>query len=232
MSNRKKSVKKIPKIFKQSICNHDDCKAFNNQFLSSTAFEEWLENTQQDFRKLKHEQRVNFINGCISWKSPQNSTRSRVWEADDCKKRYLKTYEFQLPSMVSGFGSFKVCKDYFKYILAIGPLKLSNMIAVIWEHRKNQKLFIKSNQAYKGYKNRDDEPAWMQSFCDWAITHKNLTRSHYVKDKETVHFELDGDEQETWSKLWVDWMKFTSSRSMVIILIQTYQNQRQVINIF
>ena len=109
--------------------------------------------------------------------------------------------------MGTGFGRFKV------YIFGIGTLKLNNMMAIIWKHRKKRKLFITDKQGYKGYKNTDDEPAWIQDFCDWAILHKNLTRSHYTEDKETVYFELDGSEQETWSKLWIDWMKLTQPES-------------------
>ena len=209
--NRKTKPKKI---FQQAKCTHLQCLRFENHFSTTEAFEQWQFKTQRQFAEMNNHQKIMFINGFVAWNVPTDSKIIKFWkDQNQSTNRFPKTQKFNLPSSHGGFGTFTVCAKYFKHIFGLGTERLNNALNVIWENRREGNLIIKHHQKYKGYKNTDDEPAWIQSFCDYAILHKNLTRSHYTKEKDTVYFELDGTEEETWSKLWIDYIKFTQPES-------------------
>ena len=49
---------------------------------------------------------------------------------------------------------------------------------------------------YKGYKKKEQEPLWIATFVSWALTNRNLTKSHHKTDKDVVYFELDGTKKD------------------------------------
>ena len=98
---------------------------------------------------------------------------------------------------------FRVCGRYIRWFFAFGRIRFSSLMTVIYEERrKSSAIWIEHRQNYKGYRNRDDEPEWIQRWVTWAITHKKLVRSHYTVKKDTVYFEAEDGVKHTWTSLY------------------------------
>ena len=80
---------------------------------------------------------------------------------------------------------------------------------IIYNSRLWSDMWITHKQNYKGYRNKDDEPEWILKWAEWAVCTKDLVRSHYTRDKNTVYFEAENGIKHTWTSLYMDWIRDT-----------------------
>ena len=199
------------KLFDAKMCDHANCRKFVHSFdASSLTFEFWRDQERKRFREHTYQGQAVYICTLVHFEKPRHSSRAKLW-ADPCsdhRNRYPKSYTIEM-NQPDGFGRKKVCAQFLRHVYAIGEKKMRSLFATIWEDRREGRTMMNVTQNYKGYRNKEEEPQWRNDWMLWAITHKNLIRSHYTKDKDTVYFEPKEGVQETWASLWADFIKDT-----------------------
>lgn len=206
--NKPKQLKM--KFYNQLKCNHSRCLQFEEQFDDEEDFIRWQSKMRQRFHTLNDPAKVQYLASLVTWRKPKRTTQ--IWLNNDSVKSYPLTYEIRVHA-VNGLGSYLICRNYFKHLFSIGVSKFTSMMQTIWLSRSCGDLMIEHKQNYKGYKNKTEEPQWIKEFVSWAINNKDLSRSHYTKDKDTIYFELDGTEKETWTRLWQQFIEHTQPDS-------------------
>ena len=199
----KKSWTKEPK------CDHLECAKLENAWLRSEEdFDEWKEEQERIFKKHLYPQQVQMMNPLIQFRTPVKKLRPGTRT-----NRYgtVKSYDHWLP----GPGKrdrFRVCPQYFRWFWSIGKTQLQTIQKKLYNGGKST-MWIEAKQNYKGYRNNDAKPEWIQKWARWAVEHKSLVRSHYTTKKDTVYFEAENGVKHTWTSLYRDFIKFDQPES-------------------
>ena len=161
-------------------------------------FAKWREAQEAKLKSLKHEDELRFMKSLIHFDIPVKK------EVKSFRYPYSRANHFTLPGP-GGVGEFRVCRTYFKWFFCFGRGKLQSIMKIL--HDSGDDLWVEHKQNYKGYKNTDEEPKWIEEWARWALETKSMVRSHYTRDKDTVYFEAENGVKHTWTSLWNDWIR-------------------------
>ena len=196
-------LKRKRKAFtKNTKCNHADCARVETAWnkTDSTRFINWRNSQEAKLKSLEHEEELRFLKPMIHFDVPVKD------EVKSNRYSYSLSNHFTLPGP-GGVGSYRVCRAYFRWFFCFGPRKLQTIMRIL--HESGDELWVEHKQNYKGYKNTDEEPKWIEEWAQWAIDTKSMVRSHYTRDKDTVYFEAENGVKHTWTSLWNNWIKDT-----------------------
>ena len=203
------------KIYDQGNCKHDRCQKFIRSFdQSSMQFEFWQNQKQREFASQDRSGQVTFFSTLVRFHTPKHSSVAEKWKDPFYESRYRSPRSFSLELVsASGLERFKVCPQFLRFVYGFGKTKYQSLLGSVWENIQEQRTMMTDSAVYKGYRNSEREPEWREHWNQWAVTHKNLIKSHYTKDKETVYFEPNDGVSETWTSLYIDYIKDTQPQS-------------------
>ncbi len=145
-------------------------------------------------------QQINYIRRYVIFHKHKDSNNTIKWNNKNRNRRqkykhsYPNTYGIYLPAK-DGYARVKVCGKYLRWLLSFGKPKYGKIIKQIFKNR-NSLTDIQYESKNKGYINKNK---WEQRFESWAISHKQLYKSHYPLKNE-IYFELEnGVELDEWT---------------------------------
>ena len=160
------------------------------------------------YKSLSHQDQLRFLSPFILFKTPVKKPQ----ESLPSRYNFSKAYELSLPGP-EGKDRFIVCRLYFKWFFGFGKDRFHSIMRTTYQSRVWNEIWITHKQNYKGYRNKDVEPEWRLEWAQWAVVTKDLIKSHYTRDKDTVYFESENGIKHTWTSLYMEWIRDTQPES-------------------